>query len=853
MDILKKILQLKNNIYFINIITTILIFLLIFLLKEIYPFGNNTISNCDMNQSYLTFYYYLWDIFHNGKNIFYNFELGMGSNIYGGFVSDGFFNPTSWLILFSSRDNILYNMSFIIIIKFVFVSLFTTIYVQKVFPNVDIKLKFISVIMYTFSGYLLINYSNLMWIDIVALFPLFCLGLNNILKYNKMFLFTFILGLCLINNYNLSWMILFFIFFAVPFLIKYKAVNKRKATSQIILGTLLSIGISAFAFIPTFLQTMSSYRMKMSVGYIMSSPFYYKLFNGLFYTLPIIYLLKMVKDYKKDTNVRLIFLTSLTTFILPVIFEKINLLWHTGSYQCFGFRYGFIINFILMNTLLYGYSKYGFEELKLKFKNILFLKINFPLFLISIMVFIPSMIYFIYVFINSINQIFPFYFSNQIILFEIIFLTSLFIYMYLIKIKKIDYIVLFTLILVICYGCSFFGNNPNLDTLERNDQSVLNMVMFSNELNITDNYRLKDLTLSMTENYPLVVNVASPSTFLHIISESQVLNYYQMGYSGVNTKLNDLGGTILSDSIYGIKYIISDEQINNNVYEFYKKIDNYFIYKNPYTRFIYTVDTSLSDEITSNNLFDANNELTNELFGKEKVLKSLVNNCTTLLDRIKCEYDLNNEELYFTANKYVSDIVVNGKTIKIKEIDNPNNEIYYYDLGYYNSKVTIELGTNSIENIYFSTINMQDYKKLFSNLEEIKYEYDGNKMKIYYNNVDNHKGLFIPINYDEGFSAKLNGSNVNVYKKLNNFMYIELVEGENYIELEFYPKMFKICLIFSIITALLLAVIFIHEKKRNYNKEYKFITYPLYYIGIIIVILVTSKVYIIPIIQTFIN
>ena len=195
----KKFKTFFSRVDVLAVMITMGIFLVVCYMKHIYPFGNNSITNCDMTQSYVTFYHYLYDVFHGGKSIFYNFELGMGSNIYGGFVMDGFFHPTSWLIAFSSRSKIIYNMTFIVMIKFMVVAFSTSYFVHKVFGKIDKKVQIIGILMYVFSGYVFLNYSNIMWVDIVGLFPLLCLGIYRILKYQKMAMFTLILSLCLIS------------------------------------------------------------------------------------------------------------------------------------------------------------------------------------------------------------------------------------------------------------------------------------------------------------------------------------------------------------------------------------------------------------------------------------------------------------------------------------------------------------------------------------------------------------------------------------------------------------------------------------------------------------------------------
>lgn len=849
---MKCIKKASKNIYVLSLFFTILILLIILFIKGIYPFGHNTIATGDMNQSYVTFYHFLYDIFHNGKNIFYNFELGMGSNIYGGFVSDGFFNPTSWLIVFSSRANILYNMTFIIIAKFIIVALFTTIFVQKVFPKVENKIKLLGILMYTFSGYIFVNYSNIMWIDIVALFPLFCLGIYNILKFNKMTLFTITLAFCLINNYNLAYMILFFIFFGVPFLIKYKAENKRKATMQIILGTILSVGISAFAFIPTFLQAMNSYRMAGTVtNTTRNINFFYKLFQGLFYSLPIIFLFFMIKEKKKDNNIKCILGIVLTTFLIPVLVERVNLLWHTGSYQCFGFRYGFIINFVLMIVLLYGWSKYTQKSIKFKETKKSFLKLNLSCFIVSSIFIILYLALFIAEFRNFSNPISPFSLahSKQILYFLTIFFLSILINLYFYQKEKVNFILCFTFLLIICYGISFMGHNDALVNYEYADKSILTETKIYEEFERKDNYRIKDLTLSMPENYPLVVNVPSLSTFLHIIPSSQVNNHYQMGYSGIKTRLNDTGGTLLSDTIYGIKYMISDKEIANPLFQLQKKIDNYYIYENPYTKFIYPVNQGLKENLEENDHFQANNILIRELFQQKDVLEKLENHCQKEVKEYVCKFSLENEELYFYSDSNLDQIIINNNVIT----DIMANKII--DLGYFNEDITIRLNQKDLEleNIHFTKLNIEKYKNIFSNLEDINFSYKGNRLTISYNNQENYKGIFIPINYDTGFHATRNKEHIEIQKKLNNFIYLELTDGENNFVLEYYPPTFKKCLLVSIITSIVIIIIYLLEKFRKQNKEKKWITIPFYILGIIIVSAATLKVYIIPIVQTIIN
>lgn len=862
---LKRIKETKN-LKILSIIFTLCILLIVLLIKGIYPFGTNTISSTDMTQSYITFYHHLYDIFHNGKSILYDFTLGMGSNIYGGCVIDGFLNPTSWLILFARRDNILYFMTFIVIIKFLSIALTTSIFVDKVFKKHNLKLKLTAVLIYTFSGYTLLNYGNLMWLDIVALFPLLCLGIKSIINENKKTLFTVTLAFILINNYNLAYMILLFLLCCVPFTIYYKAKNKRLATFQIFTGTLLAIGLSAFAFIPALIQTLTSYRMSGVVTNNTTNVyFFYKLGNILLYSTPIILSIPILKDYKKNTESKIFIYSIITTFILPLLFERINLMWHTGSYQSFPFRYGFIINFILICMMLYSTEKYDFKELKTtinikykKYKHILAIT------LLSIL-----SIYFIYTMHNNKYIYEQFVHPTQSILLILLFILTTYILLLLINLKKNteQNILIFNIFLAIVFSLSLISTNKEFLIKEFSDETIMIANNIKKELNIKENiYRLKDTSYSLTENYPLVTNIPSNSTFLHLINTDQVLNYKELGYSSNNTKLNDTGGTIISDTLYGTKYIISKNKINNSIYKLIKKTNNFYYYKNPYTKFIYPIKNDLKEKLESKNVFDANNILAKEILGIKNNLLQIQNNdnCTTSKDKTTCTFDINNEILYFYSEDKLSKIVVNNEEIIIPEINNEQNINYnpknilsgIVELGKYNNKITIDLYHENNQNInyLFASLNEKDYKQAFSNLEEIIPSINKNKITITYNNTVNNKGLYIPINYDKSFIATNNNKEINIVKKSNNFIYLELEEGQNEIELKFIPKTFIPCLIVSIITLIIIILLFIYEQKRkNKFNELKFITYPIFYISILIVLLASYEIYLEPIFKTFIN
>ena len=857
-----KLKSFWNKVSIQSMILTIILFMTICYLKGIYPFGSNTINSHDMMQSYVTFYYFLHDVLHGSKSILYNFQLGMGSNIYGGFVIDGCFNPTSWLIGLSSRSNILYNMTFIVLVKLIFINITTSCFINKVFPKLNNRIKVMGILMYTFSGYIFFNYSNIMWIDIVGLFPLLCLGIYQILKQQKMSLFTLTLAFILINNYNLAYMCLFFLFFAVPFSVHYLAVNKRKATTQLILGTIISIGLSAFAFIPAFYQTMTSYRMSGAISNTGENIyFFYKLANVLIYSIPIIYFFLLRKTLKKDKNTKVLYASIITTFFIPLIFEKVNLLWHTGSYQCFPFRYGFIISFLLMIVFFYGYQKYKFSFLVKEFKEI---KLWLPLILLGFVTF-----FFWYDFSTSVEIFAEFCSWSQLFLLQFIFLLNLWLTIGIVSKRKNISQNLFYLeiVMIIIYGVAFFGHgDESRFSNEYADRSLKRAVYFSEKLNISNEDRIKDTTISMTENYPLVVDISSNSTFLQLINTEQVLTYKKIGYSSHKTKLNDYGGTLLSDTIYGTKYIITKEKIKNPIYQFYKKVEDFYIYKNPYATLISPVRT-LEETKYDSHVFTNQNQLFGSIMDNYNLLQKKYGVCNQEAHSIRCQFSLKDEQLYFYAEGILDQIKINGIPVDIPYISNDQNQMYvngsnHYvtgilDLGYYeDNEIEVEISSEYLiqDQVYFATINRKDFQQTVENRGEISYQYQGNKMIIDYENTSQVTNLFVPINYDDGFTYLKNGKKTKIKKVFENFMLLSVDDGENHLVLEFYPKLLKESITASIASLLVLIIVTIREKlRKSSDSEWKFLTYPVYFLGILLIIGVSIKIYILPIFQTFLD
>lgn len=869
----------KYGKFLIAPVIAVAIALLIYAVKGIYPFGGMTIAHADMGQSYETFYHLLWDILRGGKSLLYSYTLGSGSNVFGGALLDGFASPLAWLIVLFKRENIIYAFSYLLLIRIALIALTIYIFLNKIYKKSGNgeKLEFWKVlfsVMYALSGYVLISYTNIMWLDVVAIFPIFCLGIHRLLTQNKSGLFVVTLTLSLIISYYISYMILFFILSCLPFAVFLyaKKEDRKRVAGKLIMAVLLSLFLSMFSFLPAFSQTMSSYRMAAKAATVVeNNEAGMKLIFLMMSAIELLGTVRLIKYFKKDNIVKMMILSLIMCGILPILFERINMLWHTGSHNCFPFRYGFIPIFIMLNCGMYYITKY--LPCEKKFEKIdIFLII---LALVPITVLTPRIV----LSINSNDPAFKIEVADCIAL-CIQTVMCAFVIDKVLKIenKKVRNSIISVIVIfqIIIQGLAYIGvPEERRGGPEHSDSSitVANELIQAFNSNKTTLYRYKDLDQSMTENYPLVLDWPSISTFLHIISKEQVLTHSQLGYTRNNTKLGDCGGTLVSDEILGIKYSLSKNELDSEIYQ--KNGINLYEYKEmlPYG-IVYENNKDISTIPEKFDVFETQNYLYKELFSENEDMLEKVST-----QKEKTEDDENkviykytmrvNEKsyLYLYGNEgenLIYKIIVNGETVTIPWINNQNNTWYslssnngIINLGKFENQ-DVEVETISYKgrcNLKFATLSLEKFENFVANYNESttkEINIENNKIKIKVENAKAGQKLFLPITYDTGWNGVNNGETQGINRVFNTYMSLDLKEGTNEIELTFIPAKMKLGIELSIATLVIILVYTLGIKKliRKDGILDKIIVNLGFGIYIIITVGFYFKVYLMCIIQT---
>ena len=171
MNINKKKAVLSIAPYMLLFLTATAILFTVYAIKGIYPFGDNTITYADFAQSYVPQFYHYWDVLHGLKAPFFDWYSGMGVSM----VSTDMLSPFNIFLLFIPREAILDSMSFFLALKVTAAAMTMYLFINRVFGKINIGYKLGFAMLYSMSGYVLQYYSNIKWLDIVAVFPLLML------------------------------------------------------------------------------------------------------------------------------------------------------------------------------------------------------------------------------------------------------------------------------------------------------------------------------------------------------------------------------------------------------------------------------------------------------------------------------------------------------------------------------------------------------------------------------------------------------------------------------------------------------------------------------------------------------
>ncbi len=304
------------------------------------------------------------------------------------------------------------------------------------------------------------------------------------------------------------------------------------------------------------------------------------------------------------------------------------------------------------------------------------------------------------------------------------------------------------------------------------------------------------------------------------------------------------GWTGVTDALFGVRYLISDE--NDKTYPVLSVGENIGLYEN---KNALSVGFAASDIILdvdptlSSNPFTAQELLLSAALGEQRTVfaSAQVNemrydgaNCndfneskiiTRYADSAKLTYTLTalcDGELYMWLSSSIPDdakFYVNGKLAENSDLS------AIVGLGRYNSldNVTVEIElkevNTTLNSVYFTTLDEDAFSSVLSILsaEQLTFVREkGNSIRA----VAATKAgdvIFTTIPYSKNWTAVVDGKTAKTHKCFGGLMAISASEGQHTLSLTYTPIGFEICLVISVLALLTSLCYVILTERRNAN------------------------------------
>lgn len=856
---LKSFKLTNNTIYYLTAFFLPFVILFLALLAENISFnGETTILASDGFHQYVIFAENLRNILHGSDSLFYTFTSGLGLNFYAliSYYLGSFFSPFVYFFSLKSMPDAIYLFT---LLKVACMGLTSFYSLRQLYPKV---LKPFTVILsssYALMSFAISQIEINMWLDVFILLPIIILGLNRLLNQKKFILYYLTLTILFIQNYYFGYMVA--IFLVLYFLVQISKESRLKVIGrQFVDFTVVSIlaGVSSCVMLlPTYLD-LSTHGEKFSTftEWFTENSWFLDLFaknfvgaydTTKFGSIPMIYvgifplilaiIFFTIKSIKWQT--RLAYGIVLLLIIASFYLEPLDLMWQgMHSPNMFLHRYSWAFSLIVillaaetlsrLKELTVKHYLIGIVPLGLGFLTTVLLKNHYQfLETPQIIITFSFLAAYTIILISYAKQYLTFNLFISFTLLFTVFETSLNTY-YQITALNSEWVF------------------PSRQSYELNLTDTEKLIQKSQKLNTTF-YRTEEL-LPQTGNDSMKYNYHGISQFSSIRNTTSSSTLDRLGFksTGTNLNLRYQNNTLLMDSLFAVKYNLSETDVNKFGFRYLDNSGNTSLYENQYASQLAILTNGLYKDIDfSVNTLDNQTNWMNNLTGLSekyftRVASQLSGGANLLNGRVTtsndgqlnshADYNLTvapNTQLYISVpnitfsneNSQKVQITVNGKMAEYTT----DNAYTFFDLGYFEDSQTLHVTLSFPENNQvsfnqpnFYALDTTSYQKAMEiiNRQKVKVTTNKNTVTATYK-ADKASSLLFTIPYDKGWTATQNGQKITLSKAQDGFMKVDVESGKGKVVLTYLPTGFKEGTMLSSVGLLLFICYNIARKRKK--------------------------------------
>lgn len=835
--------------YFVSFIIPVIIMIGVYLSQGIYWNSDTSPLLGDGFHQYVIFDVALRNILHGNSSLFYTFTSGLGLNFYAlsSYYLGSFLSPLVYFFNLSNMPDAVYLTT---LLKFGLIGLSTYFSLNKLFQSIPKPLKLALSTSYALMSFTVSQLEIKTWLDVFILIPLIITGLHLLITEKKFLLYFTSLSILFIQNYYFGYMTALFLIFWYLCQISWDFKNRKSSFLDFMVTSFLAGMTSLIMTLPTLFDLQTHGEKLTEVTKFQTESSWYldlfaKQFIGSFDTtkygaIPMIFvglfpfiltiLFFTIKSIK--FHVKLIYGIFFTFLITSFYIEALDLFWqgmHTPN--MFLHRYAWIFSTLLIYTAAEVLNR--LKEIKVW---------NF---LASIFLVVTGFLATIYLkshysFLTDLNILLTLEF---LVVYSLLLLAV---------IKKFISVNLFAILISLFIMVEMSLNaSSQMDGIAKEwgfaSRSAYNRdipAMESFSTYIGNQFTRTEKLETQTGNDSMKFNYNGISQFSSVRNRSASSTLDKLGFksSGTNLNLRYANNSILSDSLFGIQYNISENPIDKYGFQDVYQKDNLTLYENQFSLPIAFASQSVYNDVkfnehTLDNQTSFLNQLANVNFDyfspipyeKKENTDDLISVTSSSNEDAAIQYQIEVPEnsqvylsftnLHFSNDKQKKvDILVNGE----KKTFTTDNVFSFFNLGYTKEKKTFNIHVSfpgnsqvSFESPTFYRLDTQTLTEAIQKIKEQPVTVSTSKNKVFATyDVQQDTSIFFTIPYDKGWSAYQDGKKIEIKQAQTGFMKVDIPKGKGTITLSFIPNGFITGAICSF-TSLLLFGIYNHRRKSS--------------------------------------
>ena len=798
---------------------------------------------------YVIFDVALRNILHGNGSLFYTFTSGLGLNFYAlsSYYLGSFLSPLVYFFDLTNMPDAVYLTT---LLKFGLIGLSTYFSLNKLFQSIPKPLKLALSTSYALMSFTVSQLEIKTWLDVFILIPLIITGLQLLITEKKFLLYFTSLSILFIQNYYFGYMTVLFLIFWYLCQISWDFKTRKSSFLDFIVTSFLAGMASLIMTLPTLFDLQTHGEKLTEVTKFQTESSWYldlfaKQFIGSFDTtkygaipmifvglLPFILTILFFTLTSIKFHVKLIYAIFFAFLIASFYIEALDLFWqgmHTPN--MFLHRYAWIFSTLLIYTAAEVLNR--LKEIKVW---------NF---LASIFLVVTGFLATIYLkshysFLTDLNILLTLEF---LVVYSLLLLAV---------IKKFISVNLFAILISLFIMVEMSLNaSSQMDGIAKEwgfaSRSAYNRdipAMESISTYIGNQFTRTEKLETQTGNDSMKFNYNGISQFSSVRNRSASSTLDKLGFksSGTNLNLRYANNSILSDSLFGIQYNISENPIDKYGFQDVYQKDNLTLYENQFSLPIAFASQSVYNDVkfnehTLDNQASFLNQLANVDFyyfspipyEKTENTDDLISVTSSSNEDAAIQYQIEVPEnsqvylsftnLHFSNDKQKKvDILVNGE----KKTFTTDNAFSFFNLGYTKEKKTFNIHVSfpensqvSFESPTFYRLDTQTLTEAIQKIKEQPVTVSTSKNKVFATyDVQQDTSIFFTIPYDKGWSAYQDGKKIEIKQAQTGFMKVDVPKGKGTITLSFIPNGFITGAICSF-TSLLLFGIYNHRRKSS--------------------------------------